>query len=440
MQLSTNKSSVFRPLAVILQTGLVALALAGCDYLNTPTPTAVPVDTPTVTPTHIDKPKPPTATAAVFELRDTSTPFPSPTPFVLGTPPGSGYGPYGFPNNIDPLTGQPVDDPTLLARRPLVIKITNFPRTVRPQWGLTVADNVYEYYLEDGMTRFIGVFYGKDAQRVGPVRSGRPFDEYIIRMYKGIFAFAYADDRLIDFWEGSDINPYIVFETPKNCPPMCRIGSSDSYNNLFTNTHDLTQYGYTTMNITQGRQNLNGLRFEEDTLILSGGGLATRLETHFSLTSYNYWEYDPATLRYYRWQEAERGDQAQLYEPLFDSLTAQQVYADNLVVLLAPTKYFYKSNSTEVYDFELIGRGKGYALRQGKIFDIYWQRPNQDSLISLVFPNGNYYPLKPGNTFFEVLGDQSTHQVLDKTWLFNFVIPENMPSPTPTPKSKKTSP
>ncbi len=54
----------------------------------------------------------------------------------------------------------------------------------------------------------------------------RPFDEYIIRMYKGIFAFAYADDRLIDFWEGSDINPFIVYETPKNCPPMCRIGST----------------------------------------------------------------------------------------------------------------------------------------------------------------------------------------------------------------------
>ncbi len=38
-----------------------------------------------------------------------------------------------------------------------------------------MADNVYEYYLEDGMTRFIGVFYGKDAKRVGPVRSAQTF-------------------------------------------------------------------------------------------------------------------------------------------------------------------------------------------------------------------------------------------------------------------------
>jgi hypothetical protein len=438
MKISSNKPGIFRPLVVTLQTILFLLVVAGCDYLNPPTPTVVQ-NTPTVAPTHIRKPKPPTATAAVFELRATSTALPSSTPVELGLQPGSGYGPYGFPNNINPLTGQPVDDPALLERRPLVIKITNFPRSVRPQWGLSMADNVYEYYLEDGLTRFIGIFYGKDANRVGPVRSGRPFDEYIIRMYKGIFAFAYADDRLIDFWEGSDINPFIVYETPKNCPPMCRIGSTDSYNNLYTDTHALTLYG-NTMNITQGRQNLNGLRFEEQTLAMNGGGLASRLETHFSLTSYNYWDYDPATLRYYRWQEAERGDQSQLYEPLFDSLNSQQVYADNLVVLLVPVKYFFKSNSTEVYDFQLSGRGKGYALRQGKIFDIYWQRPNKDSLISLTFPNGNYYPLKPGNTFFEVLGDQSTHQVLDKTWRFNFVIPEDLPAPTQTPKPKKTSP
>jgi hypothetical protein len=435
MQLSQIKPGLLLPLMGVL---LVCI-LAGCAAWSTPEPVAIE-NTPTTAPTRIRKTQPATATAGVFELRDTSTPFPSPTPFELGLQqPGTGYGPYGFPENINPLTGQPVEDLALLERRPLVIKITNFPRSVRPQWGLTMADNVYEYYLETGLTRFIGIFYGKDAERVGPVRSARPFDEYIIRMYKGIFAFAYADDRLIDFWEGTDINPFIVFETPKNCPPMCRIGSNDSYNNLFTNTHELTLYGYT-KNLSQGRQNLNGLRFEEPTLAINGGGLATRLETHFSLDSYNYWDYDPATLRYYRWQEAGGSNQSQLYEPLFDSLTAMQVYADNLVVLLTPTKYFFKSNSTEVYEFELIGKGKGYALRQGKIFEIDWLRPNKDSLISLTFPNGHYYPLKPGNTFFEVLGDTSTHQVQDQTWVFNFAIPENMPAPTATPKGKKTSP
>ena len=38
---------------------------------------------------------------------------------------------------IDPLTGLPPADPSLLQRRPLAIKVTNFPRYTRPQYGLT---------------------------------------------------------------------------------------------------------------------------------------------------------------------------------------------------------------------------------------------------------------------------------------------------------------
>ena len=94
----------------------------------------------------------------------------------------------------------------------MAIKVTNFPRSVRPQYGLTLADHVYEYYLENLITRFIGVFYGNDASRVGPVRSGRFFDEHIVRMYKAIFVFAYADDRVVDPWSESDLRNFLVIE------------------------------------------------------------------------------------------------------------------------------------------------------------------------------------------------------------------------------------
>jgi hypothetical protein len=83
------------------------------------------------------------------------------------------YGPSYFPEDVDPLTGLPGDDLRLFQRRPIVIKVTNFPRSVRPQWGLSQADQVFEYYIGDEMSRFIGIFYGKDASRVGPVRSAR---------------------------------------------------------------------------------------------------------------------------------------------------------------------------------------------------------------------------------------------------------------------------
>ncbi|NIP43226.1 MAG: DUF3048 domain-containing protein, partial [candidate division Zixibacteria bacterium] len=61
---------------------------------------------------------------------------------------------------------------------PIAMKIPLMPRgSARPQWGLSLADHVYEYYLEKGITRFIAIFFGNNAERAGPIRSGRLFDE-----------------------------------------------------------------------------------------------------------------------------------------------------------------------------------------------------------------------------------------------------------------------
>jgi hypothetical protein len=64
----------------------------------------------------------------------------------------------------------------MLNRRPIVIKVENIPRQDRPQWGLTLADIVFEYYTEQGGTRFAAVYYGQEAEKVGPIRSARFFD------------------------------------------------------------------------------------------------------------------------------------------------------------------------------------------------------------------------------------------------------------------------
>src|SRR5262245_38861938 len=57
---------------------------------------------------------------------------------------------FTVPTSLNPLTGLPPSDPALLDRRPLAIKVANYPRYIRPQSGLTLADNVFEYYIEGG--------------------------------------------------------------------------------------------------------------------------------------------------------------------------------------------------------------------------------------------------------------------------------------------------
>ena len=333
------------------------------------------------------------------------------------------FGPYSFPADINPLTGLPADDINLLKRRPLVIKVTNFPRSVRPQWGLSLADHVFEYFIGDSMSRFIGIFYGRDANRVGPIRSARLFDEHIMRMYQGIFVFGWADDSILNYLLAPDIKNHLLVERPDNCPPLCRIGADDTYNNLFADTSQIGAY-LSKRRTNNDRQVLDGLQFDLDPPKSSNPGEKFFLK--YSVVSYHYWEYDQDQGRYLRYQETDdaTGGKEESYAPLTDSLTETQLSANNVIVLLVPHYYFLKSSSTEILDQLLLGEGKGYAFRDGLIYPINWSRDQRDRQFKLTLPNGVQFSLKPGTTWFEIIGETSLFERLsDETYRFEFGIP-----------------
>lgn len=400
---------------------VAAILLAGCASLNTATELPA-TDTPGDPPLPADTPTL-AATITPFQQRPTSTPLPSPTPTNAEALPGYGFGPTNFPGDIDPLTGLRVTDLHLLDRRPIVVKVTNFPREVRPQWGLSLADHIYEYYIGDQMTRFGAVFLGQDASRVGPVRSARMFDTEMIRMYKSVLVFAYGDAPIIQKLNDSGLSSFLIFERPDSCPPLCRIGPENDYNTLYVDTSQMGPY-VTGRGITNERQNLNGYRFEARSLITVGGGAGERISVHYSNISYHLWEYDSTTQRYLRSQETStQPPGSETYAPLMDSLTGQQIAADNLVILLVKTDLVFQSRSTKIYDASLIGDGDGYALREGRIFKIHWSRNSEDKLVQLTL-NGISYPFKTGNTWFIVLGETSFYRkTAAADWEFTFSIP-----------------
>ncbi|MGW8249037.1 MAG: DUF3048 domain-containing protein [Anaerolineales bacterium] len=368
--------------------------------LPTPAPTALPTQGPPPTQTSLTAPAAtPTETAYTYT-----------------------YGPYYFPRDINPLTGLPVENQTLLERRPIVIKVTNFPRSVRPQWGLSLADHVFEYYIGDSMSRFIGIFYGKDASQVGPIRSARLFDEHVMRMYDGIFVFGWADDPVLEFFFAPDIKSHLVVERPDNCPPLCRIGPKGAYNNMYADTAQIGPY-LADRGTNNERQNLSGLRF--DVGVPKSGNPASKVFVDYSIVSYHYWEYDPINGRYVRFQETDDapwGTEKQ-YAPLTDSLTGSQLSADNLVILLVPHDYYLKSNSTEILDQPMVGEGQGYAFRNSQVYPVTWSHDAPDKLIRMVLPDGNTYSLKPGSVWFEVIGESSRFEPLDEGvygFTFNF--------------------
>jgi len=348
--------------------------------------------------------------------------YPTPIPQVLPTLPA--ISPYSLPLGINPLTGMPPASSGLLERRPIAIKVTLFPRYVRPQSGLTLADVVFEYYIESGLTRFIAVFYGNNSDIVGPVRSGRYFDEHVARMYHSYLVFKYADKRVYDHLKATDINQFLVVPGNTACPPFI-VGKQEreTYNNIFFNV-----VKFQNCLAIKGKDNL---RQDLRSSYFSGAPPAfsepaERVFTRYSADDYHYWGYDRLLHKYFRHQEVKdtRDGKPESYAPLLDTVTGQQVTADNVVVIFVPHTFdnqFHEED--EVYHIDLIQSGKAYLFRDGVVIPAFWRRLEIDQPLLITDVNGVPLPLKLGRTFYEVIGTNSTFWRDGNDWHFRFETP-----------------
>lgn len=404
--------------------------LSGCDSRsNNMTVSGIPSPTP-FQPGPANAPGSPYSAAAPTPLHlPTVTPLPPPpTEMVIlpeSLPEGISVSAFTLPTSLNPLTGLPPADPSLLERRPLAIKVANYPRNIRPQSGLTLADAVFEYYIEAGLTRFIAVFYGNDSEWVGPVRSGRYFDEHVQRMYHAFFVFKFADPREQTYFEASDFSDFLVLPTIASCPPFRLMSTRniEAYNNSYFNTI-LWADCVARNELENHRPRIRNGFFSDVPPQLTLLGL--QMFTYYSVDSYNYWQYLPETRQYVRYQEKAdtRNGKPESYDVLMDAVTATEVHAANVVLLLAPHTFSNTfDEEDEVYQIDLTGSGEAYVFRDGVGILARWVRTNQDQPLLLTNLNGAPVYLRPGITFYQVIGARSYVDQDAGEWHFHHAVP-----------------
>lgn len=402
--------------------------------LTGPGKQALPVEivaTPSASPAPWFSPTPLPTTIIIKATRNPNTPIPIPP---TNTPPKPGsyvYDPSGLLPGFNPLTGLKAPFPALMERRPVAVKISNFPRSLRAyQSGLTMADTVYEYYIEDGLSRFVAVYYGQDATRAGPVRSGRYFDENIMRMYHSVLVFASADERVRNYLiDNNELRPFLFIPRDDNCPPLCRDTTIEGYNNYFVDTS-----GVGAFLSDNGKPTLQPIFFSELFKTLNATSIS-RVFTRYSAYSYNYWEYDPAQKKYLRYSDTtdDLGRKTETYAPHIDHLTNQQLSADNVVELVVP--HLFRNDfdrADQVFYIEIVGSGDAYVFRNGNMYKVKWVRNAADQPFRL-FDNSNLpFALKPGVTYYQVINPESSISQSGLSMRFDFFIPPRVLTPTPT--------
>ncbi|GAB4513866.1 MAG: DUF3048 domain-containing protein [Anaerolineae bacterium] len=358
-------------------------ALAACDGGRpdpTPTPTRTPRPTATVstpTPTFTPTPQPPT-----------------PTPTATPTPAVSLIIPWEDPS-VSPFTGLRPADPAVLERRPLAIKVAN-TANVRPQSGLSKADVVVESRVEYNLTRFTVIYHSQDAERVGSIRSARLIDVELPVIFDAVLCFSGAVQPVRERLYNSDFGDHIL-EQAVNGNAYYRDPNIPVPHNLFANTATLwdviTQKGW-----NQRPKPSAAWVFSEQAP--EGGAPANRIDVPYPDGTVT-WTYDAATGR---WRRFIAG------EPHVEAMDGQQLTAANIVVLAAnhvPTLILEHGTVDQginrSIEIQLWGEGPAKILRDGKVYEGKWVRTERHAPFRFVDASGRDIPLKPGNSWWQVI-------------------------------------
>jgi hypothetical protein len=347
--------------ALLTTISLMLLVNCACSILR-----RSPVATPTPTKTPIS--------ANILE------PTPSPTLAASPTPERS--------YDRCPLTGLEMSDPTLAMRRPLDIKIDNYPGS-RPPSGIHRADVVFEHFAEGAITRFSAIFLCQDAEHVGPVRSTRLIDvEHLADMFDAVLVHYGAANRVLPMIRHAgfpDMDGYFgasgFFNAPGRVSPF----------NKYCGTPALWQAAEE--KAWQRPADRPGFLFSGS---VETDAQVSQIGILYAPQNRARWDYDAERGLYLRFADDQ---------PHTEESSGEQLTAVNVIVLQArhtetDIDEGYGSFSIRI---DLLGEGPVMVFRDGRALEGIWARAGGTDMIRFLDETGNPIPFKPGNIWIQVV-------------------------------------
>jgi len=413
--------------SVVLSFLLASVTLVSCKGSDvSPAKTAVP--SPETEQTHatteaVASASPDPTIANPTTKRPTQTPFPATiTPTHTPTIPASG--PFRFPDTINPLTGLPIPAGLAQSRRPILIKVSNESEAVRPQSGLSFADNVWEHQMEGfGQTRFTAVFFSQAPSLVGSVRSTRLVDAHnLVDMYGGILVTSGASTNMHDKegpkrvreilqakpWANHVVSEDYIGYNAFRAPQLVRVADvprpeTAYYHSLFASPQDIWDFAESD-GWNEALTPLVGMAFAEK--VPTGGVATDEVSVDYPGRGPRHiWQYSPDLGKYLSSTEDQLDSSAKPH-PDVDYLTGEQLAFDNVVIVFAPHwEADFPEDERVVLPsvgVTLLGKGAAIVIRDGVRYDGYWLREKRAHLLTFYTSDGKLLPLKPGTTWFHL--------------------------------------
>jgi len=309
----------------------------------------------------------------------------------------TGNAPAPIQEIVDKATGKPTPCPLTgelrsggkgtLARPLIAVKVENTDEAY-PLAGLERADVIYEEPVEGSITRFAALFQCRDAGRVGPVRSARTTDPRILVQYSDepILSYSGANPKVEIALE--DAGVVSLTETSAN-DAFVRDEARSAPHNLFVSIKKL----YVIAKQSGADFSLPDPVFRFDEEVPAPSKRRTSASVAFSPSNVVGWAWSKGS-----WVR-------QLDGATMRSESGTPIAVDNVVIQEVVVT---DSNIVDVAGFpspdvKLIGKGRAWILRDGRLIVGRWSRPSLGDVTVFQTKGGDEIALAPGTTFIQLV-------------------------------------
>ncbi|MET8098095.1 DUF3048 domain-containing protein [Streptomyces sp. NPDC005236] len=260
----------------------------------------------------------------------------------------------------------------------LAVKIDNAP-DARPQTGLDAADVVYAEQVEGGLSRLMAVFASTLPAAVGPVRSARESDLELLRQFhEPTLAFSGAQHKLLPLIDDAPLVPEPAGKVPD---AWYRGTGKAAPHNLYLRPRRL-------MDSAPGDSALTtGFRFGAAP---TGGTPETSRTVRFPSARFTFtWSAGRG-----RWLVAMDGTPTVTTDG--KTVAPATVVIQNVKVHNSKYHDFLGNNTPFT---ESVGSGTAKVLRDGRVFDANWTRPEATGGTRFTTPDGAPMNFAPGQVW-----------------------------------------
>jgi len=285
-----------------------------------------------------------------------------------------------------PLDHAELDEATLAAmpQRPIVVTIDNQGQA-RPQSGVGSADIVYEIPAEGGISRYLAVFYHGSADKIGPVRSARPYLVDVAKEWDALYIHCGGSQDALNYLSEGDLPYANQFSNGKY---FWRDKSRYAPHNLYTSSANLLQL----LNDKGWNEAvyINSFSFLEEGQNVGSTLQVNELEIKYPAAR-NKYVYDSTRGGYLRYVNGD---------PFIDAETNAQIVAANILVQEVHSTVLDNVGRLEI---DMVGTGDALLFTQGFVKEGVWQRDSLSGRTIFKDSEGGEWSLSPGQTWIQVV-------------------------------------